>query len=825
MTGSRNLPIRSWVAAVVLALLAGPALASSRVALVIGNAVYDHAPALANPLNDATDIGAALGRLGFAVTRLENTGYAALRRGLQAFRRDAAAARIAVVFYAGHGIEVSKRNFLVPVDARLRTDGDVEYEAVPLDLVMGAVQSASELRVVVLDACRDNPFLKSMKREEGSTRSIGRGLARVEPTGGGTLLAYSAKEGTVALDGKGRNSPYANALLRYLEEPGLEVGLMFRKVRDAVLESTGSQEPFAYGSLSARGAYFIPPADKGGESGEAATVTAGRSAVEIEYWKTINAIEDSGARIAALLDYKARFPAGVYSGLADIQLESLRERASSGGSRPAASGEAVEAGLGLTREDRRRIQRALSAGGFRPGRPDGLFGRRTRAAIAEWQAAQGAEPTGYLDADGVKALLATAAEPAPVVVVAEKPEAAPPAPAPAPLVVSDPSAVVLASGLRLSDWVMLAEDRLEAGEYRKLLVEGMGHIRAHGAHPKVETVVERAVEGLLAGVEVTDDAGARAALGTVRQIRGVAGERAVLAQVEAKSHAWLGRFPEAVQAYRSWLRLTPADHPERREMLAAMAKAERGERGPAVVERFRDCAGCPELVVVPAGSYMMGSPASEAGREDVEGPRHRVTIGEPFAVGVYEVTFGEWDACVSGGHCNRYRPSDKGWGRGRRPVVNVSWRDAKGYVEWLSRKTGQGYRLLSEAEWEYVARAGTQTAYHFGKNIASSQANYDQSGHGKTVSVGSYAANAFGLHDMHGNVWEWVEDCWNGGYRGAPTDGSAWESGDCGRRVARSGSWRDGPGDLRSAVRLRTWYGTGFRNNDVGFRIARTLTP
>ena len=279
MTGSRNLSIRSWAAAVVpglltLALLAGPALASSRVALVIGNAGYTHAPALANPLNDAADIAAALGRLGFAVTRLENAGYAALRRGLQSFRRDAAAAQIAVVFYAGHGIEVNRRNFLVPVDARLQSDGDVEYEAVPLDLVTGAVQGASEFRLVVLDACRDNPFLKSMRREDGSTRSIGRGLARVEPTGGGTLLAYSAKEGTVALDGKGRNSPYASALLRYLEEPGLEVGLMFRKVRDAVLESTGrSQEPFSYGSLSARGAYFIPPAGK--DSGGATTAAAG----------------------------------------------------------------------------------------------------------------------------------------------------------------------------------------------------------------------------------------------------------------------------------------------------------------------------------------------------------------------------------------------------------------------------------------------------------------------------------------------------------------------------------------------------------------------
>ena len=229
------------------------AVAGQRVALVIGNASYAHAPALANPLNDASDIGAVLERLGFAVTRLENADQAALRRGLQAFALAASASEIAVVFYAGHGIEVDQRNYLVPVDARLASDQDVEFETVPLELVSRAVARASGLRLVILDACRENPFAASMQRA-GATRSIGRGLARVEPSGE-TLVAYAAKEGTVASDGDGRNSPYSAALLGHLAEPGLEVGLMFRKVRDAVLASTGGrQEPFVYGSLSSRGA-------------------------------------------------------------------------------------------------------------------------------------------------------------------------------------------------------------------------------------------------------------------------------------------------------------------------------------------------------------------------------------------------------------------------------------------------------------------------------------------------------------------------------------------------------------------------------------------
>ena len=181
---------------------ASPAFAAQRVALVIGNATYAHVPALANPLNDAADIGAALDRLGFAVTRLENAGYAALRRGLLEFQRAASASEIAVVFYAGHGIEVDQRNFLVPVDARLASDQDVEFEAVPLELVSRAVERASGLRLVILDACRENPFAVRMQRA-GATRSIGRGLARVEPSGE-TLIAYAAKEGTVASDGAGR---------------------------------------------------------------------------------------------------------------------------------------------------------------------------------------------------------------------------------------------------------------------------------------------------------------------------------------------------------------------------------------------------------------------------------------------------------------------------------------------------------------------------------------------------------------------------------------------------------------------------------------------
>ena len=233
----------------------------------------------------------------------------------------------------------------------------------------------------------------------------------------------------------------------------------------------------------------------------------------------------------------------------------------------------------------------------------------------------------------------------------------------------------------------------------------------------------------------------------------------------------------------------------------------------------------PEMVVIPAGSFEMGCVSGVRCRDN-EFPVHSVTIPAPFAVGKYEVTFSEWDACVESGGCGHV-PNDEGWGRDNRPVVGVSWEDAQEYVAWLSGETGFEYRLLSESEWEYAARAGTGTAYSWGNEIGRNRANCGGCSSpwelGGTAPVGSFAANAFGLHDMHGNVWEWVEDCWNESYVGAPSDGSAWLRGDCSERAFRGGSWGFGPSALRSAVRFSI--GTGFRNNDLGFRVARTLTP
>jgi formylglycine-generating enzyme required for sulfatase activity len=244
---------------------------------------------------------------------------------------------------------------------------------------------------------------------------------------------------------------------------------------------------------------------------------------------------------------------------------------------------------------------------------------------------------------------------------------------------------------------------------------------------------------------------------------------------------------------------------------------------------IRDGDFAPELVVLPRGEFMMGSPDGDAQSFDDEKPQHRVKIDYRLAVGRYPVTFEEWDRCAEdeawhrARHVEPYKPSDQGWGRGKRPVINVSWEDIQGYLRWLSGKTGHRYRLLSEAEWEYACRAGTTTAYSVGPTITQYDANFD-SKVGRTVEVGSYTPNDWGLYDMHGNVWEWVEDCWNDSYvgEGRPDDGRAWTSGDCGRRVLRGGSWEDGPEFLRSAIRSR--FSTVDRDDGFGFRVARTLS-
>jgi formylglycine-generating enzyme required for sulfatase activity len=258
---------------------------------------------------------------------------------------------------------------------------------------------------------------------------------------------------------------------------------------------------------------------------------------------------------------------------------------------------------------------------------------------------------------------------------------------------------------------------------------------------------------------------------------------------------------------------------------SVLTAAQEKEKAAKPGSDFKECAnGCPTMVVVPAGKFLMGSPETEEDRSRNEGPQHEVTIARPFAVGRTDVTFAEWDICVAAGACPKV--SDNGWGKGDRPVILVSWEEAKGYVTWLKRMTGKDYRLLSEAEWEYAARFGDQGRWSFGddENQLGDYAWFNKNSEFKTQSVAKKKPNAFGLYDMRGNVWQWVGDPYHDSYNGAPSDGSVWGQGaDASRRVVRGGSWNNDPQRLRSAS--RNGVTTDNRDGNIGFRIARTLTP
>jgi formylglycine-generating enzyme required for sulfatase activity/uncharacterized caspase-like protein len=612
------------LSALVLLINIVAAAADKRVALVIGNADYEKVGRLNNPLNDTAAITALLRKAEFdEIKTYNNLTLRQMRAAIADFMGLARDADTAVVYYSGHGMEMDGNNYLIPVDATLNTDEDVPYEAYSLENLLRGLEPVSRLRLVILDACRDNPFIRSMRR---SSRAIGRGFAPIELTRVNTLVAYAAKAGSYALDGGGKNSPYATALLNNLATPGLDLRIAFGGVRDDVLNATGNrQEPWLYGSLGRETQSLVRA-----PSAPAPPIAVGPSEAE-RAW----ALAKDTTSEAVLEDFIRRFGNSFYSALARERLESLRKKESL----------AVISPPSLTQT------------------PDASCGSASLASVNS-----------------------------------------------------------------------------------------------------------RAPRPLSASEECS---------------------------------------------------LKPKDV-------------------------FKECDQCPEMVVVPAKSFVMGSPSNDSSRYNDEEPQHSVNIPRPFAVGKFHVTVEQFalfaaevdyqlrEECTvfESGKWEDNRPG-RSWRNpgfsqsGLHPVVCVNWDDARAHSEWLSRKTGKEYRLLSEGEWEYAARAGTTTHYFFGDDekqlchYANGTGLSCSDRHEYTAPVGSYTPNAFGLHDMYGNAWQWVEDCWHENYAGAPSDGTAWTSTNCDARVLRGGSWLNLPRWLRSAVRIKRAANARISNN--GFRVARVL--
>ena len=775
---------------------AGAAPAAERVALVVGNAAYRHTDALRNPGNDAADMAAVLRKLGFEVIHGSDLGRDGFYDKLGEFGEAARGAEAALFFYAGHGLQVDGKNWLAPVDARFERRLDLESKAVELTTVLDQMRGGTNL--VLLDACRDNPLAGDLARSMGLSRTVAarRGLARVAGAGE-TLIAYATSPGDVASDGAGRNSPFTEALLEHIATPGLSVNDLFTEVTGAVKARTGGrQKPWTHISLSKR-FYFLPASGSAFDPGPSPTTRpeAGDAARAYEAAERIDTI-------AAYRLVVESFPGTVYAGLAQARLDKLGDGSAPGSSpspSPASGGGGAAAGaeespawteraLGLTVEARKRVQRGLASLGYDVGVADGVFGRRTRAGIEGYQRDKGLPRTGHLTREVYEGLAALGEE----VARAQAEE---------------------------------AKRREEKGEREPREVAQA----ESEEHDQREEAARRADDDAFASARAHDTADAYS--------------------------AYLEAYPFGRHAAQA------------RRQHAQAETRERKRREYAPGRRFRDCPECPELVVVPSGTYMMGSPPSETEQHSDEGPSHRVTIAESFAVGVFEVTVGEFERFVketghsSGDRCWTYEGnrekvrSGRSWRNpgysqtGRHPVVCVSREDAAAYVGWLSDKTGARYRLLSESEWEYVARGGSRESKYWGDSVSGQcrHANgadasgrrrfrswlrsdyWDHAvscddGHADASTVGSLSSNPFGLHDVLGNVWEWVDDCWHDDYQGAPTDGSAWtDGGNCDRRVLRGGAWDSGPGSLRSANRTWFRFEAGGRYFDAGFRVARSL--
>jgi hypothetical protein len=368
----------------LLALGHSSALADKRVALTIGNSAYKNVAQLPNPVNDAAAVTALLKSSGFDVVEARmDLGVAEMRRAISDFSDTASDADVAVVFYAGHGIEVDGTNYIIPVDAVLKRDIDVDDEAVSLDRVLRILDPVKRLRLVILDACRDNPFSNSMKRTLG-TRSVGRGLAKVEPSSSDTLIAFAAKAGSVASDGDGTNSPFTTALLKFIAAPGLDLRLAFGKVRDEVMKTTKNrQEPFVYGSLGGSTVSLVP----GSEKPSADSVKPlDEARLELAFWESIK--NDKNPQLFQA--YLNRYPKGVFADIARINLQQQKTAALKSANVEQPNDKVEISDPALLREVRERLYEL----NFDPGAFDGPINEPARQAVREFEQANKLASTG-----------------------------------------------------------------------------------------------------------------------------------------------------------------------------------------------------------------------------------------------------------------------------------------------------------------------------------------------------------------------------------------------------------------------------------------------
>ena len=824
----------AWLlpAAILLlaSLLAGPAAAQPaaerRIALVIGIGDYQAAPKLANPAKDARFIGESLRGLAFDVEELYDPDYRTLAHAIRAFGIKAQQSDVALVFYAGHGVQVGRENYLLPADARLERERDLLYEAIPLELLMGEASQAAKLAIIMLDACRNNPFVERMSRSmviagRGATAA---GLARVDNVPRNTVVVMATKADQVAEDGAGEHSPFATVLRANLATPGLELGLFFRSVRDGVLKATnGRQEPYVFSSVGAEPFYFHPrPPSRPPVLGPMAALevrdTAGPTPLAIAAPRSPDG-DALTVRVTGLPRYGevqidgrpvqpgAAYPADRIAGATykpeigrtgpvgtfDIMVENT-----SGGS----------------------VLGSMAIGVVHPNRPPVAESPR-RLRIY----------TGSLD---IKRPESPDGEPLTVLVTA----------LPRGLVRNGLTTVRLGDHLppeALPLLVFVPEPGFAgaAGSFGYQVDNGRGGVVSSAVELEVmdasEAAGQMAEAALWDRVRVSTRAEDLDAF-TRFYPNSRFGPAVAQRRMELAGHPAEPPAPVAARAERSPAPPPPAPaavQPEAPQQLAMQQPAPPPEapkppppagqnRGAASAldatprPGDRDCPTCPVMVGVPGGSFVMGAGA----KDPAAVPQHRVTV-RPFVMGQAPVTVAEWNACQAAGGCG---PAPRmGVAEDATPLYNASWDDAQQYIAWLSRTTGRPYRLPTEAEWEYAARGGSSTHYPWGDQLGVGLANCTDCGGPQDphapAPVLAYQPNPFGLYGMAGGVAQWVQDCWFPTYAGAPADGTAREARGCSQRVLRGGSFRSAHDDITPTARNR--YDAPVRYLTNGFRVAR----
>jgi formylglycine-generating enzyme required for sulfatase activity len=751
-------------------------VAEKRIALVIGNGDYQYPeslPKLANPTNDAKDIADALRRFGFEVIEKTNLNREGMDDVIREFGSRLGDSSAALFYYAGHGLQVRGINYLVPVDAKIESEKEVQYKSVDLNRVLDEMDTGrNRVNIVMLDACRNNPI--SGKFRSGATR----GLAPPSSQPKGTIIVYATDPGNTAADGNGKNGLFTSGILTAFKGKDLSLsGVLTRASEEVERESGNKQTPYINGPATLQKNFIFASLEPVTVNTPAATNATPQLQVPLQFQGAPTAVavpapmrittpeeieqetwlsaRDS-KNVAVIKEYIKQYPKGRFVGAAKVLIATINSPPKVPVTVIAPAKSVTEEPIAVSEEEVTLWVEAQQANSketyekYLTQYPKGKYAATAKNRIQK-----------ILDDD---ALIARKQEEE----LHKKEEEA---------------------RKEQSMW-----DHAESGESAQ---EVQAYLDKYPAGTFVEAARAKltALQAEAFAQKIEEDARKESELWHQAE----SGDNALAVQ------AYLDKYPAGIFAEAARAKLVVIQ--------TAILKAREDFLKPG--NKFRECPACPEMIVIPAGNFNMGT---ELGESD-EKPAHNVTLSQVLAIGTTEVTQAQWKAIMD------TTPSYFSQCGVNCPVENVSWDDVHVFLKKLNSKTGKNYRLPTEAEWEYACRSEANQEYCGGDDLDSiawygANASLFGNSASTTNAVGTRQPNTFGLFDMSGNVWEWVEDAYHADYNNAPTDGSEWV-GEGHKRVVRGGAWNVEPRAARAAD--RDWVESEYRSFSLGFRVIRSL--